>query len=483
MALEQKLHLKLSQRLVMTPSLQQAIKLLQMSKLELEEVLTQEMVENPLLEEEQEDQAETERLEAAKEEAPAPALEAPSEAPAEKERDSFEEIDFDTYFEDYLESAYNPRQYEDSEQVPLENTLSTPPGLQEYLTWQLSMSDASSRVREIATYLIGNVDEDGYLRVSREEIRAAGYAEDADVEKALATVRAFDPPGICAFDLPDCLMIQIRTLGIENPLIDKVITQHWAEFLNRQYAQLCKALNVGMSELQAVLEIVKNLEPKPGRKYSSERTIYVEPDVAVRKIGDEYVIQLNEDGLPKLRISAAYRRMLRGGNGAIGQEAANYLKDKMRSAVWLIKSLDQRQRTIYKVADSIVRHQRGFLDKGIEHLRPLVLRDVANDIGMHESTVSRVVSNKYIHTPRGLFPMKYFFHSGIDSVDGNDVSSLSIKNKISKLIADEDARRPQSDARIMQRLRAEGIQIARRTVAKYREELKIPSSSQRKQSF
>ena len=503
MALEQKLHLKLSQRLVMTPSLQQAIKLLQMSKLELEEVLNQEMVENPVLEEEQEqeepqreaEQAEQpeqpeapEPAEAAKEETPPAASttpEAPAEAEAapETERDSFDEIDFDTYFEDYLDTAYNPRQYEDSEQTPLENTLSSTPGLQEYLTWQLSLSDANTAVREIATYLIGNIDEDGYLRVAREEIRTAGFESDADVEAALKLVRSFDPPGICAFDLPDCLMLQIRALKIDNPLIEKIVTEHWPEFLNRQFPQLSKSLAVGMSELQAVVEIIKNLEPKPGRKYSNERTIYVEPDVAVRKIGDEYVIQLNEDGLPKLRISAAYRRMLRGGNGAIGQEAAAYLKDKMRSAVWLIKSLDQRQRTIYKVADSIVRHQREFLDKGIEHLRPLVLRDVANDIGMHESTVSRVVSNKYIHTPRGLFPMKYFFHSGIDSSTGTDVSSLSIKSKIARYIADEDTRRPHSDARIMQRLRAEGIQIARRTVAKYREELRIPSSSQRKQSF
>lgn len=485
MALEQKLNLRLSQRLVMTPSLQQAIKLLQMSKLELEEVLNQEMVENPILEEEQEETAEleaAERPEAAKE-TPAPAAATPGETPPEKERDSFEEIDFDSYFEDYLDAAYNPRQYEDSEQVPLENTLSRPQGLQEYLTWQLSMSDAPPRVREIATYLIGNIDEDGYLRVTREEIRAAGFADDAEVQKALETVRNFDPPGICAFDLPDCLMLQIRVMGIENPLIDTIVTEHWPEFLNRQFPQLCRSLGVPMSELHAVAEIIKNLEPKPGRKYSNERTIYVEPDVAVRKIGDEYVIQLNEDGLPKLRISSAYRRMLRGGNGAIGEEAATYLKDKMRSAVWLIKSLDQRQRTIYKVADSIVRHQRGFLDHGIEQLRPLVLRDVANDIGMHESTVSRVVSNKYIHTPRGLFPMKYFFHSGIDSTSGSDVSSVSIKNKIARLIADEDTRRPHSDARIMQRLRAEGIQIARRTVAKYREELRIPSSSQRKQAF
>ncbi len=482
MPLEQKLNLRLSQRLVMTPSLQQAIKLLQMSRLELQEVLTQEMVENPILEE-QEEIAETERTEAAREseDAAAPAEAAPA---AEKERDSFEEIDFNSYFEDYLDSAYNPRQYQEQpEEYSLENVLSRPEGLPEYLTWQLSMSDAAPNVRDIAAYLIGNIDEDGYLRVSRDEIRQAPYDNDADVEAALSLVRSFDPAGVGAFDLPDCLLIQLAALGVENALIERIIREHWAEFLNRQFAPLAKKLGVGMSEIQAAFEIIKNLEPKPGRKYSSERTIYVEPDVFVRKISDEYVIQLSEDGLPKLRISAAYRRLLRGGNGAIGAEAANYLKDKMRSAIWLIKSLDQRQRTIYKVADSIVRHQREFLDHGIEHLRPLVLRDVANDISMHESTVSRVVSNKYIHTPRGLFPMKYFFHSGIDSSQGDDVSSLSIKNKISRIVEGEDARRPHSDARITQKLRAEGIQIARRTVAKYREELRIPSSSQRKQSF
>src|SRR6476619_1032240 len=231
MALEQKLNLRLSQRLVMTPSLQQAIKLLQMSKLELEEVLNQEMVENPILEEEQEDAAQTEAAEAAERAEPkkegeaAAAAEVPGEAP-EKERDSFDEIDFDSYFEEYLDSSYNPRQYEETEQVPLENILSRPPGLQEYLTWQISMSDAAPEIREIATYLIGNIDEDGYLRVTRDEIRTAGYENDADVEKALALVRSFDPPGICAFDLPDCLRLQIQALGIENPLIDKIITEH-----------------------------------------------------------------------------------------------------------------------------------------------------------------------------------------------------------------------------------------------------------------
>jgi RNA polymerase sigma-54 factor len=485
MALEQKLHLRLSQRLVMTPSLQQAIKLLQMSKLELEEVLNQEMVENPVLEEEQEETAaEATRAEEQRTAADAQAPAAtPEEAAPVKERDSFDEIDFDSYFQEYLDSAYNPRQYEETEAVPLENTLSQTPGLQEYLTWQLSMSEASAPVREIAAYLIGNLDEDGYLLLTRDEIRAAGFTDDVPVEAALALVRSFDPPGVGAFDLPDCLLMQLASLGIENPLVEKVIREHWSEFLNRQFGALAKALNVGMNQLQAVSEIIKNLEPKPGRKFSNERTIYVEPDVVVRKIDDDYVIQLNEDGLPKLRISAAYRRMLRGGNGAVGAEAANYLKEKMRSAVWLIKSLDQRQRTIYKVAESIIRHQRGFLDNGIEHLRPMVLRDVANDIGMHESTVSRVVSNKYMHTPRGLFPMKYFFHSGIDSTTEGSVSSLSIKNKIHKIITDENRRHPHSDARIMEILRNEGIQIARRTVAKYREELRIPSSSQRKQAF
>ena len=480
MALEQKLNLRLSQRLVMTPSLQQAIKLLQMSRLELQEVLNQEVVENPVLEE-QEEAVETPETARETEEAAPPADATP---PAEKEKDSFEEIDFSTYFEEYLDSAYNPRQYqEEPEEFSLENILTRPEGLPEHLSWQLSMSEAGPALREIAAYLIGNIDEDGYLRVSRDEIRQAGYENDADVEAAIALVRSFDPAGVAAFDLPECLLLQLKVLGIENPLIETIIREHWPAFLNKQFAPLAKTLGVGLSEIQAAFEIIKNLEPKPGRKYSSERTIYVEPDVFVRKIGDDYVIQLSEDGLPKLRISAAYRRLLRGGNGAIGSEAANYLKEKMRSAVWLIKSLDQRQRTIYKVADSIVRHQRAFLDNGIEHLRPLVLRDVANDIGMHESTVSRVVSNKYIHTPRGLFPMKYFFHSGIDSSSGDDVSSLSIKNKIARIVQDEDARRPHSDARIMQKLRAEGIQIARRTVAKYREELRIPSSSQRKQSF
>ncbi|MGH9443079.1 MAG: RNA polymerase factor sigma-54 [Thermoanaerobaculia bacterium] len=482
MALEQKLNLKLSQRLVMTPSLQQAIKMLQMTRLELSEAVNQEVIENPVLEDAaEEEDAPAPAAQSETPEAAASAAEAP-EAP-EPQKDSFEEIDYESYFQDYMESGYNPRQYEQREEIPLENTLAEQPDLTEYLNWQLGMSAARPEIRKIGEFIIGNIDEDGYLQVTKEEIGGAVSASPEDVEEALGFVRSFDPPGICAFDLPDCLRRQVRILGIENPLLDEILTTHWNQFLNRQFAALAKELDVTMPSLQAVLEIVKNLETKPGRRYSSDRTVYVQPDVVVRKVDGEYVVLLDEDGLPRLRISNSYRRMLHNENGTLGSEAKEYLKERMRSAVWLIKSLDQRQRTIYKVAESIVTHQREFLDRGIEFLRPLVLRDVANDIGMHESTVSRVVSNKYMQTPRGILPMKYFFHTGIDSSDGEDVSSLSIKNKISKMISDEDPKKPLSDAKLMQRLRSEGIQIARRTVAKYREELRLASSSQRKAIF
>ncbi len=482
MPLEQKLNLRLSQRLVMTPSLQQAIKMLQMTRLELSEAVNQEIIENPVLEDATEE--EEPPPQASKEETPeTPSAAAETPETPEPQKDSFDEIDYESYFQDYMESGYNPRQYEEREEIPLENTLAEQPDLTEYLNWQLGMSAARPEVRKAGEFIIGNIDEDGYLQVSREEIATAVPASPEEVEEALAFVRSFDPPGIAAFDLPDCLRRQVLMLGIENPLLDQILTTHWRPFLNRQFAALAKELNVGMSELQAVLAVVKHLETKPGRRYTSDRTVYVQPDVVVRKVDGEYVVLLDEDGLPRLRISSSYRRMLHNENGALASEAKEYLKERMRSAVWLIKSLDQRQRTIYKVAESIVLHQKEFLDRGIEFLRPLVLRDVANDIGMHESTVSRVVSNKYMQTPRGILPMKYFFHTGIDSSEGEDVSSLSIKNKISKMISDEDPKKPLSDAKLMQRLRSEGIQIARRTVAKYREELRLASSSQRKAIF
>jgi RNA polymerase sigma-54 factor len=264
----------------------------------------------------------------------------------------------------------------------------------------------------------------------------------------------------------------------------RMVAEAWDLFLRRQFPAIARKLGVDLAELEEALELVKSLETHPGRRFSSERPHYIEPDVFVRRVSDEYVIQLNDDGLPRLKVSRAYRRMLQAMQHEGRQsEAQQFIRDKIRSAVWLIKSLDQRQRTIYKVATSIVRQQREFLDQGIDHLRPMVLRDVAEDIGMHESTVSRVVSNKYMHTHRGVFPMKFFFHSGIDREYGENISSLSVKRKIEQLITGEDARNPLSDSELMRILNREGIQIARRTVAKYRDELKIPSSNDRKQIF
>jgi len=480
MALEQKLHLKLSQKLIMTPSLQQAIKLLQLSKLELQEVLNQELLENPLLEETAEE-AKTEEADAEAQDKTQTEEEAKAAEPQkEKDKDSFDEIDYDAYFQDYIEYGYNPRMTEEHEEFPIENTLTRPPNLTDHLTWQLMMSDASPRIKEIGQFIIGNIDEDGYLRATNEEIMAAGGYEPGEVEQAVRAVQSLDPIGVAARDLRECLLLQLDFLEVEDPLVETIIRDHWEMFMQRHFVQLSKVLSIDMKTLEGIVEIIKRLDPKPGRKYSNERAIYVEPDVYVQKVGDEYVIVLNEDGMPKLRINSSYRSMLNSMDSKQDGETVNYIKDKIRSAVWLIKSLDQRQRTIYKVAESIVKHQREFLEKGIDYLRPLVLRDVADDIQMHESTVSRVVSNKYMHTPRGLFLMKYFFHSGIDSDTGEDISSLTVKKKIQSYIEGEDPRKPLSDSKIMKILNDEGINIARRTVAKYRDQLGILSARMRR---
>ena len=447
-------------------------------------MLNQELLENPLLEESAEEakqeEAEAEAQEKTQTEEEAKA----AEPPKEKDKDSFEEIDYDAYFQDYIEYGYNPRGMgEEHEEFPIENTLTRPPNLTDHLTWQLSMSDSSPRVKEIGAFIIGNIDEDGYLRASVEEIVAAGPYAPEDVDKAIGVIQSLDPIGVGARDLRECLLLQLQFLELDTPLVEIIIRDHWEMFMQRHFVQLAKVLGIDMKTLEGIVELIKHLDPKPGRKYSNERAIYVEPDVYVQKVGDEYIIVLNEDGMPKLRINGSYRAMLHSMDNKSDGETVNYIKDKIRSAVWLIKSLDQRQRTIYKVAESIVKHQREFLERGIDFLRPLVLRDVADDIQMHESTVSRVVSNKYMHTPRGLFLMKYFFHSGIDSDTGEDISSLTVKKKIQSYIEAEDPRKPLSDSKIMKILNDEGINIARRTVAKYRDELNIPSSTDRKQVF
>jgi RNA polymerase sigma-54 factor len=477
LALHQKLGLsaRLSQRLILTPSLQQAIKLLPLTTLELAEVLEQEVMENPLLEETPVEETKTsEEI----------AQEAQAEPEAERETpdDPLKEIDVERFFEDYFDDAGSERRMRPAELPevpPIENTLTEAFDLYDHLLWQLRVSEADEATLTIAEALVQNLDEDGLLRVTLDDVAAMGPWPLEAVERALALVQSLDPPGVGARDLAECLRIQLRVLGLEGSPADVMVRDFMRQLQSHQYPEISRQMGLSPDEVSHHLEIIRGLSPRPGNRYSSKRSDYVLPDVFVVKEGDEYKILLNDDGLPKLRISPTYRRMLDNKEPG-SEETRAYVKDKLRAALWLLKSVDQRQRTIYKVAESIVRHQRAFLDHGVTHLRPLVLRDVASDIGMHESTVSRVVANKYMHTPRGVYEMRYFFHSGITSTMGEAVSSVSIKNRIRKMIEEEDASRPLSDSRIAEVLGAEGLPLARRTVAKYREELRLPPSNLRK---
>ena len=470
MAISQRLHTKLVQKLILTPSLQQAIKLLPMSTLELVDLLNQEVVENPMLEE-----VPTEELQPAEAQPEKPEAEATPE-----KTEAWDDSDYEYFFGDYLDDGYRPGTPQEIKELPpIENTLSTSISLADHLMWQLSLQTDDDAVREIGTAIVGNLDEDGYLVASVEEIASMGNWPVAEVDRALRVVQKFDPIGVAARDLQECLWLQLRQLGLEGTPTEKIVTEHLRLLQNHQVPELARKLGLSIDDLKQHIEIIRRLDPKPGSRYNLSAAHYVIPDVYVVKVEDQYVAVLNEEGLPQLRISPVYRRLLEKGADNSAETRA-YVKDKFRSALWLIKSVEQRQKTIYKVATSIINFQKDFLDHGIEHLRPLVLRDVANDIGMHESTVSRVVTNKYMHTPQGVFEMKYFFHSGISSSYGESVSSVTIKQRIRKIIENEDARKPLSDSKIVSILQKEGLVLARRTIAKYREELKIPTSNQRK---
>ena len=470
MAITQKLQTRLSQKLILTPSLQQAIKLLPMSTLELVDMLNQEVVENPLLEE-----VTTEELQQADAQ-----VEKPEPDPPADKQDTWDDADYEYFFGEYLDEGYRPKAPREFKELPpIENTLSTATSLSDHLTWQLSLLTNDQMLREIGTAIVGNVDDDGYLAASIEEIATMGDWPESEVERVLDVVQAFDPVGVAARDLQECLLIQLKHLGFENTPSEIIIREHIRLLQKHQVPELARAMGMGIEELKEHIDIVRHLDPKPGMRYTSAQSHYVIPDVYISKDEDQYVAMLNDEGMPQLRISPVYRRML-DKNSQNTSETRSYVKEKFRSALWLIKSVDQRQKTIHKVATSIINFQREFLDHGIEHLRPLVLRDVANDIGMHESTVSRVVNNKYMHTPQGVFEMKYFFHSGIHSAYGESVSSVTIKRRIQKIVDNEDSQKPLSDSRIVGILQAEGLVLARRTIAKYREELRIPTSSQRK---
>ena len=397
-----------------------------------------------------------------------------AQASAASKDDTWDDAEYEYFFGDYLD-GYRARAPQDVKELPpIENTLSTVTSLADHLMWQLSSQAAGEVVREISSAIIGNVDDDGYLVASVEEIAAMGNWASADVERALRVVQGFDPIGVAARDLQEC-----RHLGFAGTPTEMIVTEHLQRLQNRQVPEIARALGLSIDEVQTHIEIVRRLDPKPGSRYSPSAPQYVLPDVYVTKVEDDYVVALSDEGLPRLRVNPAYRHLL-AKSADNSAETRAYVREKFRAAVWLIKSVDQRQKTVHKVASSIVTYQRDFLDHGIEHLRPLVLKDVARDIGMHESTVSRVVNNKYMHTPQGMFELKYFFHSGISGAYGESVSSITIKQHIRQFIEQEDSNRPLSDSKIAQLLRGEGVTLARRTIAKYREELRIPTSSQRR---
>lgn len=482
MALDLRLQVKLSQQLVMTPQLQQAIKLLQLSRMELVDVVTQELAENPLLEEGADGKEEREAP--ASEEQEAPAAESSPEQELKGEAEGMSDIDWQTYLEGYSLSSSDARDnYENSEERPsYESLLTKRSNLTDHLMWQLGLSSIEDQERVAAAEIIGNLDDAGYLHASDEELAEATGLELEVISRALDKVQHFDPAGVAARNLQECLLLQMERLELQETLAATILRDFISELEGRKYPVIAKALKVSLEEVLTAAKMISELDPRPGRAYSEEEVHYIVPDIFVHKVGDEYVVTLNDEGLPNLRINSFYRNAL-SNSASVDKQAGEYIQDKMRSAVWLIKSIHQRQRTIYKVTKSIVKYQRAFFDHGIEYLKPLVLRDVAEDIEMHESTVSRVTTNKYVQTPQGLFELKYFFNSGINTADGDSVASEAVKSRIKELVAGEDPKKPFSDQKIVTLLKEQDINIARRTVTKYREMLGIGSSTERKRLF
>ncbi len=476
MALEIKQQLKLSQQLIMTPQLQQAIKLLQLSRLELLDSLHQELEANPVLEESVTEDPEFSQ---------ADKLPGEPEAGEEDRRaevtigeQAFEEMDWDNYLNDY----YSPRSEDISEDRDIpsyENMVSKKTSLVDHLMWQLSLSNLTTAEERIGSEIIGNLDVNGYLMSSLEEIAQSTGQELVLADKVLQRIQEFDPLGVASRDLKECLLIQARHLEGPIPWVESIIRDHLHSLETKNYHAIARALPAPMEEIIPAIEIILNLDPKPGRIYSDEEAHYISPDIYVYKIGDDVHIVLNEDGLPRLRINAFYKQAL-GKRGSVSESTREYIQEKLRSAIWLIKSIHQRQRTIYRVAEAIFKFQRDFLDHGVSHLKPLILKDVAEEVQMHESTISRVTTNKYVHTPQGIFELKFFFNSSISGAGGETVASESVKERIRHLIAQEDPSHPLSDQELTEILLKEDIQIARRTVAKYREALGALPSNKRK---
>ncbi len=477
MALELRQQLKLTQQLIMTPQLQMAIKLLQLSRLEMLDTIRQELEENPALEEVQ-DTGSDENL------AEQPETTNSDASPTEEvtiEEKIHDDIDWSIYLGEYNTPGRVSYEAEDKDAPRYEAFIAPKKSLQDHLLWQFLMTKPARKEEKVASLIIGNLNKDGFLDGSVEEIAIMSDAPVEEVETILTKMQTFDPVGVCARDLKECLLIQAKHFGFENTIITDIISNHLHDLEKKNYKGICKALKTSLDEVIAAVNVIKAFEPKPGRQFSEETPQYINPDIYVYKLDNDFVVMLNDDGMPKLRVNSFYKSTISRGKKISG-EAEDYIQDKIRSAAWLIKSIHQRQKTIYKVMKSILGFQREFFEKGIAHLKPMVLRDVAQDIGMHESTISRVTTNKYAYTPQGIFELKYFFNSSIKRAQGGNIASASVQEKIRQIILNENPKKPYSDDKIAQLLKEEHqIHIARRTVAKYREMLKVLPSNKRKQ--
>ena len=472
------LNLKVAQKQILTPGLVQMVSVLALNKLELREMINQEMVANPVLEEVPEDVPSLEEV-AKKTEAEKTATPSPENTAHDGERqDAFEQIDFGSFFDEYLDPGYKSPAAEVIEKPSFENFLSQPTSLADHLEWQLNLSICQDPVREAGHSIIGNLNEDGYLTATIEEIAQSGGHELSHVEEALALVQLFDPLGVAARDVRECLLIQLQHVAPDNTLAHQIISDHLKQVQNKQYREIARSVDRPVKAVERCVELIRKLDPRPGQRFSNSQTRLIEPDVAFVRAGDTYQIVLNEDGLPQLRLSHHYRRML--GEGDTTREVRNYVKERFTSAIQLIKNIEQRKQTIIRVCEAIIRRQKEFLDRGLDNLRPMMIKEVAEEVGVHPSTVSRAVANKYVHTPQGVFELRYFFSEAVQGPAGGLTSLINLKRLVKKMIEEEDNVHPLTDEQITLRLREVGYCVTRRTVAKYREDMRIPSTHQRR---
>ena len=478
--MDQRLQLqqKMSQRLIMTPQMQQSIQLLQLSTLELTELLQEEMTENPLLEEE--DSVE----QAASQEEEAPVTEEGTADPDLTEKGIIELDDhWEDYFTDssdlgYVSSGTSYGGGEEEEEI--QTQLAMEESLKDHLVWQLRISTNSETEYHIGEYLIDNLNEDGYLQVTVQDVAEFFDTTPEEVEQVLKILQGFDPPGVGARNLAECLEIQCRNIEIDDDDILEVIRHHLEELERKRYKEIARALGVTEKHVQEIADIIGMLDPRPARQYNPSSTEYILPDVFVEKVDGKWQVRINDDGAPPLRISKKYRDMMHNRDG-ITNEEYEFIKKRYQSAVWLIRNIEQRNRTLYRVTNAIMEKQKDFLEEGISALKPLKLRDIAEELGIHEATVCRVVNRKYVQTTRGLFELKYFFSTGLDTSGADDMSAKSVMEIIRTLIEEEDTRKPLSDQKITEYLHRDyNLNIARRTVAKYREKMGILPTSKRK---